>query len=125
MRLLSLYLLALLFIAAGILHFLRPGAFARIVPPFLPCSMALVYISGVAEIVGGVGLLVPPLRPWAGVWLVALLLAVFPANIYMAVAPERAGFGVAPVWLWLRLPLQLLLIAWVLWAARTSRLWTG
>lgn len=124
-RVAFLYLLALLFIAAGIFHFVRPGAYARIVPPFLPYPMVLVYISGVAEIVGGVGLLIPSLRPWAGVWLVVLLVAVFPANIYMAVAPERAGFGVAPVWLWLRLPLQLLLIAWVLWAARTDRLWAG
>jgi uncharacterized membrane protein len=118
MRHASLYLLGLLFVAAGVLHFVRPAAYVRIVPPFLPYPMALVYISGVAEIVGGLGLLVPGLRSWAGLWLIALLIAVFPANIYMAVAPERAGFGVAPVWLWLRLPLQLVLIAWVAWAAR-------
>lgn len=125
MRTFSVYLLGLLFIAAGVLHFLRPGGYARIIPPYLPYPLALVYISGVAEIVGGVGLLVPALRPWAGIWLVLLLVAVFPANVYMAVAPERAGLGVAPVWLWLRLPLQLVLIVWVMWAARAGRLWGG
>jgi uncharacterized membrane protein len=118
MRLLSLLLLAAAFIAAGVLHFVRPLMFARIVPPFLPWPMALVYVSGVAEILGGLGLLIPALRPWAGLGLIALLVAVFPANVYMAVAPERAGFGLAPVWLWLRLPLQVLLIAWVWWATR-------
>jgi uncharacterized membrane protein len=118
MRLLSLLLLAATFIAAGVLHFVRPLMFARIVPPFLPWPMALVYVSGVAEILGGLGLLIPALRPWAGLGLIALLVAVFPANVYMAVAPERAGFGIAPVWLWLRLPLQVLLIAWVWWATR-------
>ena len=120
MRLISVYLLAVLFVAAGVLHFLRPAAYASIVPPALPYPLALVYISGVAEILGGLGLLVPGLRPWAGVGLIALLVAVFPANVYMALAPERAGFGVAPVWLWLRLPLQAVLIAWVWWAARVG-----
>lgn len=118
MRTLSLILLAGLFVGVGVFHFVRPGAFARIVPPFLPNPRALVYVSGVAEIVGGLALLIPALRPWAGLWLVALLVAVFPANVYMALAPERAGFGLAPVWLWLRLPLQLVLIAWVWWVAR-------
>ena len=119
-RALSVYLLAAFFVTTGVLHFVRPDGFARIVPPSLPYPLALVYISGAAEILGGVGLLVPALRPWAGLWLVALLVAVFPANVYMAVAPERAGFGVAPLWLWLRLPLQPLLIVWVWWAARAG-----
>ena len=118
MRTVSLILLAALFVGTGLFHFVRPLAFARIVPPFLPNPRALVYVSGVAEIVGGLALLVPGLRPWAGLWLVTLLVAVFPANVYMALAPERAGFGVEPVWLWLRLPLQLVLIAWVWWVAQ-------
>lgn len=120
MRRVSIYLLALLFVLAGALHFVRPETYARIMPPFLPWPMALVYLSGVAEIVGGLGLLVPRLRRWAGVWLIAVLVAVFPANIYMAVAPEEAGFGIDPLWLWLRLPLQALLIAWVWWASRPT-----
>ncbi|HUH13877.1 MAG TPA: hypothetical protein VMK65_12245 [Longimicrobiales bacterium] len=118
MKQLSLALIAVVFVAAGALHFVRPGLYARIIPPFLPFPLALVYLSGLAEIVGGIGVLIPGLRTWAGLWLVALLIAVFPANLYMALAPERAGLGIAPLWLWLRLPLQLLLIAWVWWATR-------
>jgi uncharacterized membrane protein len=114
----SLVLIALVFVTAGVMHFVRPGIYARIIPPFLPFPMALVYISGVAEILGGIGVLIPSLRAWAGIGLIALLIAVFPANLYMALAPERAGFGIAPVWLWLRLPLQVVLIAWVWWATR-------
>lgn len=120
MKQISLVLISVGFIAAGVLHFIRPELYARIIPPFLPFTMALVYISGVAEIVGGVGVLVPSLRAWAGFGLVALLIAVFPANLYMALAPERAGLGADPLWLWLRLPLQLVLIAWVWWATRLA-----
>ncbi len=125
MRSLFVYFFAVVFVLAGVLHFVRPAAYARIVPPFLRYRRALVYISGVAEVVGGLALLVPALRPWAGLWLVALLVAVFPANVYMAVAPARAGFGVAPVWLWLRLPLQLVLIAAVWWTTRPGILLGG
>ena len=120
MKVLSLGLIALVFVGAGVLHFVRPGPFVRIVPPFLPFPLALVYLSGVAEILGGIGVLVPSLRAWAGLGLVALLVAVFPANLYMALAPERAGFGIAPLWLWLRLPLQFVLIAWVWWATQNG-----
>lgn len=125
MRPLSLALIAVLFVVAGAFHFVRPGLYARIVPPFLPFPMALVYISGVAEILGGIAVLIPSLRAWAGVGLIALLIAVFPANLYMAFGPERAGLGVAPVWLWLRLPLQLVLIAWVWWATRAGQVLAG
>jgi uncharacterized membrane protein len=121
MRLLSLLLLSGLFLAAGIFHFVRPAPFVRIVPPFLPFPLALVYISGAAEILGGIGLLVPGLRRWAGLWLIVLLVVVFPANIYMAVAPDRAGFGIDPLWLWLRLLLQPVLIVWVWWLTATAR----
>ena len=120
MRTLSTYLLAAVFITAGVLHFVRPAGFARIVPPTLPNPLALVYISGAVEILGGVGLLIAGLRPWAAVVLIALLVAVFPANVYMAVAPERAGLGVPPIWLWLRLPLQPIVIVWVWWAGRVG-----
>lgn len=120
MRQLSIVLIAIGFVAAGALHFVRPALYARIVPPFLPFPLALVYIGGVAEIVGGLGLLLPSLRSWSGMGLIALLIAVFPANLYMAVGPERARLGVARVWLWLRLPLQLVLIACVWWATRAA-----
>ena len=121
LKLVVLLGLAALFVTAGIFHFVRPAVFERVVPPFLPFPRMIVYISGIAEILGGLALLVPPLRTFAGLWLIALLIAVFPANIYMALAPERAGFGIAPVWLWLRLPAQLLLIAAVWWATLRAR----
>jgi uncharacterized membrane protein len=110
--------LALLFTAAGVLHFVSPDPYLRIVPPFLPNPRLLVLLSGLFEIAGGLGLLHPRLRRAAGLGLVLLLAAVFPANVYMALDPEGAGRGVAPALLWLRLPLQPLL-AWWVW--RVSR----
>ena len=114
----SVVALALAFVGAGVLHLVRPRLFEAIVPPSLPAPRLLVYLSGVAEILGGAGLLVPALRVWAGWGLAALLVAVFPANLYMARQSERFA-RLAPRWLLLaRLPLQAVLIAWVLWAAR-------
>jgi len=111
---------ATMFIVAGTLHFLRPGPYAGIVPPKLPHPLALVYLSGVAELAGGIGVLVPRVRVLAGRGLVLLLIAVFPANVQMLASARAAG---APPWfeatLWLRLPLQVLLIAWV-WRATLS-----
>ena len=113
----SLVVLAALFVGAGVLHFVKPRMFESIVPPSLPSPRALVLVSGAAEVLGGLGLLVPALRPWAGWELAALLVAVFPANLYMARESERFR-RLAPRWvLMARLPLQAVLIAWVLWAA--------
>ncbi len=107
-----------LFIAAGALHFVRPAMYQQIVPPQLGHPAALVAISGVAEIAGGIGLLVPPARRAAGFGLIALLLAVWPANIYMAVEAKRFA-AIAPAWaLWARVPLQAALIWWVERASR-------
>ncbi|GAC1593927.1 MAG: DoxX family protein [Candidatus Velthaea sp.] len=113
-------LAAALFLFTGTQHFLKPAIFVAIVPPMLPAPGALVAISGAAEISGGLGLLFPQTRRIAVYGLIALLLAVFPANIYMAVAHEKfASF--APLWLLIaRLPLQLLLIAWI-WRLRHAR----
>jgi len=114
----SVVLLAAAFVVAGALHLLKPRLFEAIVPPSLPAPRALVALSGVAEVLGGLGLLVPAVRPWAGWGLVALLVAVFPANLYMAREWERFR-RFAPRWaLRLRLPLQAVLIAWVLWASQ-------
>ncbi len=114
LRLILLYLAALLFVAAGLNHFRNPQFYRRIVPPFFPAPAALVAISGIAEIAGGIGLLVPRLRRTAGWGLIALLVAVFPANIYMALAANRFAEVRVPHWvLWLRLPLQGVFIAWV------------
>jgi uncharacterized membrane protein len=103
------------FVGAGVMHFVKPRVYRRIMPPWVPAPMAMVYVSGVAEIAGGAGLLHPRLRRGAGWWLIATLLAVFPANLHMALHPEdfpQVPGGSAA--LWGRLPLQGLFIAWVL-----------
>ncbi|WP_028567278.1 DoxX family protein [Salisaeta longa] len=116
MATLSCYVLAALFVSTGLLHFIMPQTFVRIVPPYLPRPLLLVYISGVFEIAGGAGLLVSTWRPLAGWGLILLLIAVFPANVHMALHP--AAFRPIPAWaLYLRLPLQVVLIAWVYAAA--------
>lgn len=108
--------LAALFVGAGILHFTTPETFEAIVPAGLPAPRALVHLSGVAEIAGGVGLLNRRTARPAGWWLIATLIAVFPANVGMALEPERHP-GIPEALLWARLPLQPALIAWVYWAA--------
>ena len=113
------WLAAICFVVAGTFHFLRPEFYRQIVPPYFPAPRLLVLISGTAEIAGGIGLLIPPLRRAAGWGLIALLLAVFPANIYMAQHPEKFHF--APWILWARLPLQGLFILWV-WLVALRRL---
>lgn len=115
-------LLAAFFVYAGAMHFAKPDIYVRIMPPYLPYPLALVMISGVCEVLGGVGVLIPPLRRLAGLGLIALLIAVFPANVHMALSHDRIdGLHIASIWLWLRLPLQLVLIAWVWWCTRPSR----
>ncbi|GAA4501540.1 DoxX family protein [Hymenobacter ginsengisoli] len=112
------YGLALLFVSAGVLHFIRPVVFERIVPPALPAPRLLVLLSGVAEVAGGLGLLLPASRRWAGWGLLALLVAVFPANVYMVGLADELHL---PAWvLWARLPLQPLLM-WAVWRAALRR----
>jgi uncharacterized membrane protein len=106
---------ALIFLTTGTLHFVAEKFFTAIVPQGLPNPRALVQISGVAELLGGLGVLVPGLRRSAGRGLLVLLIAVFPANVNMAVNAER--FKQFPAWaLWARLPLQAVLMAQV-WLA--------
>ncbi len=110
----------LLFMSTGIMHFTAAPGFRGIVPPQLPHPELLVVISGIAEFAGGLGLLIPATRSAAGIGLIALLLAVWPANIYMAIAAHQFA-NLAPAWvLWLRVPLQIPLLLWV-WAARSER----
>ena len=106
---------AVTFCTAGALHFLFPRPYERIMPAPLPAHRPLVYASGAAEIAGGLGALHPRTRRAAGWWLAATLVAIFPANVNMAVNAERYRVFPAPL-LWLRLPLQGALIAWV-WRA--------
>ncbi len=113
--------LAVSFLGAGVTHFVRPQFFEAIVPPYLPFPHALVLISGAAEIAGGAGLLLPATRRAAGWGLVALLLAVFPANLYMWQVDVPVDGQHLPRWALLaRLPLQFVLIAAVLWSAKDS-----
>ena len=106
-------LLGVSFVAAGILHFLLPAPYVKIMPPVLPCPLALVYVSGAGEVGLGLGMFTRFAR-WAAWGLIALLVAVFPANIHMALHPELTPK--IPAWtLWARLPLQAVLIAWAYW----------
>ena len=100
------------FLAAGLMHFVKPEAYAAIVPDALPRKREIVYASGVAEIAGGAGVLAAPTRRAAGWWLIATLLAIFPANVNMAVNAERFHAVPEPL-LWARLPVQALLVTWV------------
>lgn len=105
------YLLAGVFVAAGVLHVVVPSTYEAMIPSGYPSPRVLVLVSGLAEIVGGLGLLArsPALRRWAGWGLVALLVAVYPANLHMALTLE-VPYGL----LWARLALQGALVAWVL-----------
>jgi uncharacterized membrane protein len=107
-----------MFIFAGVMHFLRPRWYERIMPPYLPAHRELVYASGVAEIAGGLATMHPATRRAGSLWSIATLLAVFPANVHMAVEAKRFEKGVPDGRnaLYGRLPVQLLFIAWA-WAA--------
>ncbi len=115
MKKLMLILAALLYIGAGILHFRATEFYLKIMPPYIPWHLAMVYISGAAEIAGGVGLLIPALRRSAAWGLIALLVAVFPANVYMVANNPTSAI------LWARLPVQALLIWWVYWFTKPDR----
>jgi uncharacterized membrane protein len=99
------------FVVAGVNHFRNPGFYLSMMPPYLGWHHELVNLSGVAEIVLGVMLLFPPSTVIAGWGLIALLIAVFPANVHMAMHPELFP-SISPAALWIRLPIQGLLIAW-------------
>jgi uncharacterized membrane protein len=107
------------FVVAGLLHFAKPRIYESIMPDYLPMHRELVYASGVAEAAGGVALLSanPKVRRAGAWWLVATLAAVFPANLHMALNPDRYKEIPQPA-LWARLPLQIAFIRWVLAAGR-------
>jgi uncharacterized membrane protein len=112
MKNLQTYAIGSLFIAAGTLHFVRSPMYEAIVPPGFGDPKTIVAISGAAEFLGGVGVFVPATRRFSGWGLIALLIAVFPANVYMAI--DREKFAFIPAWgLYARLPLQFLMIWWI------------
>lgn len=111
-------LLAAFMIFAGVMHFRSPEPFVGIVPKVLPEPLLIVHVSGVIEIALGVGLLVPSVQRYAAWGLVALFIAVFPANINMAVNHLPFGRAVMPAWMaWARLPLQGVFVGWAYWLA--------
>ncbi len=113
--------LGVIFVAAGALHFLAPGAYEQIMPTYLPLHRELVYLSGALEILGGLGMFSKRTRSVAGIGLILLLLAVWPANLQMLLDARAAQ---KPAWwvalLWARMPLQVVLIWWV-WRASRPR----
>lgn len=117
----ALLLMSVLIVRAGVEHFVNPEGYVAIMPPYLPAHLELVYLSGFFEILGGIGVLFSRTRNVAGWGLIALLVAVFPANLHMAFYPKL--FPTIPAWaLYARLPLQPVLIAWVWWVTRSDKL---
>ncbi|CAN5870488.1 DoxX family protein [soil metagenome] len=116
------WLLTIVMVAAGVNHFIHPPPYLGMMPAELPQGwhLPLVYISGVFEILGGLGLLLPATRRAAAWGLIALLVAVFPANLNMALNHLPLGDSLVPQWaLWARLPLQVVLIVWAWWFTRS------
>lgn len=117
----SRLLLALFFVVAGVMHFVLPAQYAGTMPPWLPWHDELVAISGICEIAGGIGVLLASTRKAAGIGLILLCVAVLPANVQMLLDAQASGKA---AWilalLWLRLPLQLLLMTWI-WRATRQR----
>lgn len=118
----NLFLVSALFVSAGIMHFVIPRSYAGIMPLWVPFPMTMVYLSGVLEIAGGLGILMPATRRLAGAGLIALLIAVFPANVHMLANAMRDGASTLYLAvLFLRLPLQPLMIVWIYRVAVRSR----
>ena len=119
-----LYVMGPMYVLAGVMHFVAPAAFERVVPPQFPRPRELVYLSGIAEIALGAGVLHPETREVSAWGLVALLVAVFPANVHIAredmpaeLAPEDLEAAARAAG-WLRLPFQAVLVAWAWWYTR-------
>ena len=119
LKLVSKVLCAIFFIGAGVTHFTNFEFFHKIVPPYLPMKEAIVYVSGICEIGLGLGLLIPATSRWAAWGLIALLVAVFPANIY--VYQNQDLIPASPTFHLIRLPLQGVLILWAWWHTRPDR----
>ena len=116
-RRIALLLLAVFFAVAGVNHFVNPAFYVAIMPPYLPAHLELVYLSGLLEVLGGLALLPQRTRVLAGWGLIALLVAVYPANLHMALHPELFP-DASKMALYVRLPFQFVFIAWTIWATR-------
>ncbi|WP_101758148.1 DoxX family protein [Oceanicoccus sp. KOV_DT_Chl] len=116
-----LLIIALFFLGGGVGHFIFVDFFVQSMPDYLGYHKELVLISGVFEILGGVGILIPKTRVVAAYGLLALIVAVYPANINMALHPERYQ-DISVLFLYIRLPLQFLMLWFVWWAIAPERL---
>jgi uncharacterized membrane protein len=114
-------ILSLMMVAIGTLHLATPKPFLQMMPPYLPYHLELVYISGFCEILGGIGILIPLVSRAAAWGLIALYIAVFPANIHVAVNHvDIDGLPYNPLVAWVRLPFQAVLIVWAWWFTRKN-----
>ena len=109
--------MGIFYVANGVNHFVHPGFYLPMMPPYLPWHLGLIDLSGLAEIALGVGVLVPATRRVAAWGIIFLLAAVFPANLHIALhdvplGGRAQGFG---IWNWVRLPFQAVFIAWAWW----------
>ena len=121
---LALLGLSLFFVVAGINHFANPDFYVAMMPTYLPAHLGLVYLSGGFEVVGGLAVLVPAVRATSGWGLILLLVAVFPANLHMALNAELFPEMSAAA-LYIRLPFQVLFIVWAYWATRPDAVASG
>jgi uncharacterized membrane protein len=120
MKRILLFAMAMSYVAAGVNHFVNPGVYLPMMPPYLPWHRTLICLSGGAEVGLGLAVLIPSLRRAAAWGLILMLIAIFPANIHIAVHDiplfgRAEGFG---MWNWVRLPFQAVLIAWARWYTR-------
>ncbi len=118
-----LWVMGAFYIVAGTMHFVSPETYLPMMPPYLPWHRELVFLSGVAEVLCGVGVLFPPTRRIAAWGTIALLIAVFPANVHIAWnnVPLFGRSEGAGIWNWVRLPFQAVLIAWAYWYTRDDQ----
>jgi uncharacterized membrane protein len=112
-----LWIMGIFYTFGGVMHFLQPDAYMPMMPPYLPWHLALIYLSGLAEILVGVGVLVPSTRRVAAWAMILLLIAIFPANVHIALynVPVFGAVEGAGIFNWIRLPLQGVLILWAWW----------
>jgi uncharacterized membrane protein len=119
LKYLGLAVVFIWFAVGGVFHFVSPGQFVRIVPPYLPYPLALVYISGVFELLGAIGILLPQWRSRAGIGLFVLTICVTPANVYMWMNPQLFP-TISETLLGIRLIVQVALLACIWWSTRTA-----
>ena len=117
----ALLIIALFFMTGGIAHFVVADFFIQAMPDYLAYQQELVMVSGVFEILGAIGILLPQTRLIAGYGLMALIIAVYPANINMAMQPEKYQ-NISELFLYIRLPMQFILLWFVWWAIKPERL---